>query len=197
MAKATNPVSSSENSRNALIAAEIVALINARPTCPSQEAIAAIIGRVPLAQVMDDPLVREVIAAIDGVVAAYENFPDDDDPKIAAARADFEAVAQRTWAREPKTLGDIAAHAVIAEALNGNVDGETGELLDLNPAALIANGRPAVCDDMRPGALALRDPPGARRAQISGRALRMTLEELLEQLRADGHRRMPRSARDG
>jgi hypothetical protein len=89
-------------------------------------------------------------------VAAWVHAPDDDEVICDVAHEHLKVVAQRIWATEPTSWGDVIARAVILESTSAGVehhhiDGrlvylDGGRLTYLDPAELAADDRPAFCD---------------------------------------------------
>lgn len=109
-------------------AAQILTLINSRPNSPSQSEIETVIADavhiVPATSLTWDPIVLEVVAAVD----AWEEAVSPDGPEeaaaVEAARKHLKEIARRLWCRKPGSWADIVARAVVLE----RIDDVTGDL---------------------------------------------------------------------
>lgn len=96
-------------------AAEIVALINARPTSPRQDEIEAIIAKVSTSLPAADAEATARRVALQAAIAAMEAAGTDDGDVVDARDAPLTAITEEVWSRPPRSLADLQDYALIAK----------------------------------------------------------------------------------
>jgi len=169
------------------IADEVLGLINSRPHTPTMdELVAAVLAAhaAPAHSVMEHPVVRETLAAVEDFEAVdqlYGEFDakaeDEREARLQAAAERRDSVVRRIWSRAPNSVADIVARAIIFESMGGGgcFNERTGELQHLNPERIAAGGQPTVCDTSAAAHLldAIRRVLGGRRYPRQSAYLRL------------------------